>query len=108
VELERFLIRSVEVHKLQMRRTALSKTMVAHENKQFCVNYQNNEVAILVSELLGLFWTLTIVLYVEDKKSHNVSETGSVSVLRWMRQDKPTHLGPLERSSLNHWRNPGP
>jgi hypothetical protein len=26
-------------------------------------------------ELLGLFWTLSIVLYVEDKKSHNVSET---------------------------------
>jgi hypothetical protein len=47
------------------------------------------------SELLGLFWTLPIVLYVEDKKSHNVSETGSVSVLRWMGQDKPTQLGPL-------------
>jgi hypothetical protein len=31
------------------------------------------------TELLGLFWTLSIVLYVEDKKSHNVSETGSVS-----------------------------
>jgi hypothetical protein len=39
---------------------------------------------------------------VEDKKSHNVSETGSVSVLRWMGQDKPTQLGPLERASLNH------
>jgi hypothetical protein len=51
---------------------------------------------------LGLFWTLSIVLYVEDKKSHNVSETGSVSVLRWVGQDKPTQLGPLERASLNH------
>jgi hypothetical protein len=39
-------------------------------------------------------------LYVEDKKYHNVSETGSVSVLRWMGQDKPTQLGPLERASL--------
>jgi hypothetical protein len=39
---------------------------------------------------------------VEDKKSHNVSETGSVSVFRWMGQDKPTQLGPLERASLNH------
>jgi hypothetical protein len=39
---------------------------------------------------------------VEDKKYHNVSETGSVSVLRWMGQDKPTQLGPLERASLNH------
>jgi hypothetical protein len=36
-------------------------------------------------------------------KDHNVSETGSVSVLRWMGQDKPTQLGPLERASLNHW-----
>jgi hypothetical protein len=35
-------------------------------------------------------------------KDHNVSETGSVSVLRWMGQDKPTELGPLERASLNH------
>jgi hypothetical protein len=40
---------------------------------------------------------------VEDKKYHNVSETGSVSVLRWMWQDKPTQLGPLERACLNHW-----
>jgi hypothetical protein len=40
---------------------------------------------------------------VEDKKYHNISETGSVSVLRWMGQDKPTQLGPLERASLNHW-----
>jgi hypothetical protein len=36
-------------------------------------------------------------------KYHNVSETGSVSVLRWMGQDKPTQLGPLERDSLNYW-----
>jgi hypothetical protein len=34
-------------------------------------------------------------------KDHNVSETESVSVLRWMGQDKPTQLGPLERASLN-------
>jgi hypothetical protein len=35
-------------------------------------------------------------------KNHKVSETRSVSVLRWMGQDKPTQLGPLERASLNH------
>jgi hypothetical protein len=35
-------------------------------------------------------------------KNHNVSETGSVSFLRWMGQDRPTQLGPLERASLNH------
>jgi hypothetical protein len=42
-------------------------------------------------------------MYSTDKKYHNVSETGSVSVLRWMGQDKPTQLGPLERASLNRW-----
>jgi hypothetical protein len=63
---------------------------------------------VVRTELLGLFWTLSIVLYVEDKKYHYVSETGSVSVIRWMEQDKPTQLGPLERANLNHWTNPGP
>jgi hypothetical protein len=37
------------------------------------------------------------------KTKDHVSETGSVSVLRWMGQDKPTQLGPLERASLSHW-----
>jgi hypothetical protein len=60
----------------------------------FLCLYEIYKVQSTCTELLGLFWTLSIVLYVEDKKSHNVSETGSVSVLRWM--------GPLERSSLNH------
>jgi hypothetical protein len=36
-------------------------------------------------------------------EDHNVSETESVSVLRWMGQDRPTQLGPSERASLNHW-----
>jgi hypothetical protein len=36
-------------------------------------------------------------------KDHNVSETESVSVLRWMGQRRPTQLGPSERASLNHW-----
>jgi hypothetical protein len=36
-------------------------------------------------------------------KDHNVSETGSVSVLRWMGQGRrPTQLGPSERASFNH------
>jgi hypothetical protein len=34
-------------------------------------------------------------------KKHNVSETGSVSVLRWGKT--PTLLGPIERANLNHW-----
>jgi hypothetical protein len=37
-------------------------------------------------------------------KKHNVSETGSVSVLRLGKA--PTLLGPLERANLNHWIGP--
>jgi hypothetical protein len=37
---------------------------------------------------------------VEDKKSHHVSETGTVAVRRWMGQDKPTEDG--DRSSLRN------
>jgi hypothetical protein len=36
-------------------------------------------------------------------KDHNVSETGSVSILSWMGQGRPTQLGLSERASLNHW-----
>jgi hypothetical protein len=39
-------------------------------------------------------------------KDRNVLETGSVSVFRWMEQEKPTQLGPLERVSLKHLTNP--
>jgi hypothetical protein len=35
-------------------------------------------------------------------KDHNVLETGSVSILRWMGQGRPTQLGPSERASLSH------
>jgi hypothetical protein len=69
---------------------------------------KDSDDGVCCTELLGLLWTLFIVLYVEDKKYHNVSETGSVSVLRWMGQDKPTQLGPLERASLNHWTKTSP
>jgi hypothetical protein len=34
------------------------------------------------SGLLG-FWTLSIVRYSKKTEEHNVSETGSVSILRW-------------------------
>jgi hypothetical protein len=33
-------------------------------------------------------------------KDHSVSETGCVSVLRWMGQGRPTQLGPSERANL--------
>jgi hypothetical protein len=36
-------------------------------------------------------------------KEHSVSETGSVSVLRWGGWETPTLLGPLERANPNHW-----
>jgi hypothetical protein len=34
---------------------------------------------------------------------HDVSETESVSVLRWRVEKTPTQLGFLERPNLNHW-----
>jgi hypothetical protein len=36
-----------------------------------------------------------------ETRNCNVSETGSVSGLRW-REKTPTQLGPLERANLNH------
>jgi hypothetical protein len=45
---------------------------------------KDSDDGVCCTELLGLFWTLSIVFYVEDKKYHNVSETGSVFVLGWM------------------------
>jgi hypothetical protein len=50
-----------------------------------------------------VFRTLSIVQVLKDKatEEHGVSETGSVSVLRWGK--KTTLWGPLERTSLNDW-----
>jgi hypothetical protein len=36
----------------------------------------------------------------KKSREHNVSETGSVSVLR--SEGTPSQLGPLERANLNH------
>jgi hypothetical protein len=41
-----------------------------------------------------------------ETRKYDVSETGSVSVLRWGRGKTPTQLGPLERANLNHWTDP--
>jgi hypothetical protein len=41
------------------------------------------------------------IVRILNKSEKNVSETGSVSVLRWRKT--PTVLDPLERASLNHW-----
>jgi hypothetical protein len=56
---------------------------------------------VLQTELLD-FWTFSIVRY-SRKHKHDVSEIGSVSVLRWKGEKTPTQLGPLERANLNHW-----
>jgi hypothetical protein len=37
----------------------------------------------------------------ELEEKHDISETGSVSALRW--GETPTLLGPLERANLDHW-----
>jgi hypothetical protein len=53
------------------------------------------------SDLLS-FWTLSIVQYSKKIREHNVSETGSVSVLRSREGERtPSQLGPLERANLN-------
>jgi hypothetical protein len=38
-----------------------------------------------------------------ETRKHDVSETGSLSVLRWEGEKTPTQLGPLERANLKHW-----
>jgi hypothetical protein len=37
-----------------------------------------------LTELFGFFWILSIAWYGSFTKDHNVSETGSVSILTWM------------------------
>jgi hypothetical protein len=44
--------------------------------------------------------------FLNNNEKHNVSETGSVSVLRWGKT--PTLLGPLERANLNHCQSENP
>jgi hypothetical protein len=37
-----------------------------------------------------------------ETREHDVSETGSASVL-WWGGKTPAQLGPIERANLNHW-----
>jgi hypothetical protein len=46
--------------------------------------------------VFGLFLSFGIL----QNRKHDVSETRSVSVLRW---GEDTYSGPLERANLNHW-----
>jgi hypothetical protein len=47
--------------------------------------------------VIGLFPSSRIL----ENRKHDVSETGSVSVLRWRGENTRTQLGPLERADLN-------
>jgi hypothetical protein len=67
----------------------------------FC--FLMSSVSDIIRYVIQLYRTVRLIL---DSihclvYSHNVLETGSVSVLRWMGQDKPTQMGPSERASLN-------
>jgi hypothetical protein len=60
----------------------------------------------VVQNYLGFLDSVHRLVCGSFTKDHNVSETGSISVLRWMGQGRPTQLGPSERASLNHWTHP--
>jgi hypothetical protein len=66
----------------------------------FCVfsNFRWGQMKVVY----WVFWTFPSSGILETRK-HDVSETGSVSILRWEREKTPTQLGPLERANLNHW-----
>jgi hypothetical protein len=56
-----------------------------------------------IVKILVLYILIFMLSYgILESRKHNVSEAKSVSVLRWGGKT-PTHLGPLERASLNHW-----
>jgi hypothetical protein len=52
--------------------------------------------------IFGLFPSSGIL----ENRKHDVSETGSVSILRSRGETTPTQLDPLERANLNHWTTP--
>jgi hypothetical protein len=66
--------------------------------QQSCSSEAANQTFTFQTELLG-FWTFPASGILENRK-HDVSETGSVSVLRWGGKT-PAQLGPLERANLN-------
>jgi hypothetical protein len=48
------------------------------------------------------YWVFGLFLWsgILENRKHNVSETGSVSILKWGGVKAPTQLGPLERANL--------
>jgi hypothetical protein len=51
--------------------------------------------------VFGLFPSSNVL----GTRKHDLSETGSVSVLRCGGRKTSTLLGPLDRANLNHWTN---
>jgi hypothetical protein len=74
----------------------------------FCVNNQTNVELILKGSKDGVQYSNLRVFELRpspgilETRKLNVSNTGSVSVLRWGGQT-PIPLGPLEKANLNHW-----
>jgi hypothetical protein len=66
-------------------------------------DHPNNiwRVQIMNYWVFGLFPSFSIL----ENRKRDVSETGSLSVLRW-RGKTPTMSGPLETVNLNHWTTP--
>jgi hypothetical protein len=62
--------------------------------------WKDYDDGVCCTEFIEFFWTFSIVLY---SKKHDVSETWSVSVLRWRWGRRPTQLGPLEREREREW-----
>jgi hypothetical protein len=72
---------------LQFHLSEKAKTIADCLENQFT----ENDLYRTIWLLLDSIHRLVCGSFTED---HNNSETGSVSVLRWMGQDKPTQLGP--------------
>jgi hypothetical protein len=60
-----------------------------------------NFKACMITQNYWVFGNFSSPCILETRKQ-DVSETGSVSVLRWGRKT-PTQLSPLERTNLNHF-----
>jgi hypothetical protein len=67
-------------------------SFIAHRGRSISTYYSQNYWISGLCPSSGILKT----------KKHNVSETGSVSVLRGEGKT-PTLLGPIERTNLNHW-----
>jgi hypothetical protein len=77
---------------LSTRTSRLRKFPIRTYSRTWKLTFNNSVFVQSYWACVGLYPSF----FMWKTKDHNVSETGSVSVLRWMWQDKPTQLGPLE------------